>query len=72
MIKIYTFQAMSDSSFLSTNIYWQLIVCFIELQALIVLEYLAANGAERVIDEIKDHAHQILVLSYPLSFYCIL
>ncbi|KAL9667913.1 hypothetical protein QQ045_002282 [Rhodiola kirilowii] len=28
-------------------------------KALIVLEYLIANGSERVIDEIKEHAHQI-------------
>uniref|UniRef100_A0A7N0TSB8 ENTH domain-containing protein n=1 Tax=Kalanchoe fedtschenkoi TaxID=63787 RepID=A0A7N0TSB8_KALFE len=32
-------------------------------KALIVLEYLVANGSERVIDEIKEHAHQISTLS---------
>lgn len=32
-------------------------------KALIVLEYLVANGSERVINEIKDHSYQILTLS---------
>ncbi|KAL5703049.1 hypothetical protein ACHQM5_028191 [Ranunculus cassubicifolius] len=32
-------------------------------KALTVLEYLVANGSERVIDEIKEHAYQISTLS---------
>ncbi|KAE9615620.1 hypothetical protein Lalb_Chr04g0257281 [Lupinus albus] len=32
-------------------------------KALTVLEYLVANGSERVIDEIREHAHQISTLS---------
>ncbi|KAG1359762.1 clathrin interactor EPSIN 2 [Cocos nucifera] len=32
-------------------------------KGLIVLEYLVANGSERVINEIKDHSYQILTLS---------
>ncbi|XP_026665489.2 clathrin interactor EPSIN 2-like [Phoenix dactylifera] len=32
-------------------------------KALIVLEYLVANGSERVIDEIREHAYQISTLS---------
>lgn len=36
------------------------ILCFL-LQALTVLEYLVANGTERVIDEIREHAYQISV-----------
>lgn len=32
-------------------------------QALTVLEYLVAHGSERVIDEIKEHAYQISVIS---------
>ncbi|KRH36336.1 hypothetical protein GLYMA_10G296900v4 [Glycine max] len=32
-------------------------------KALTVLEYLVANGSERVIEEIREHAHQITTLS---------
>ncbi|KAK4766113.1 hypothetical protein SAY87_007755 [Trapa incisa] len=32
-------------------------------KALIVLEYLVENGSERVIDEIREHAHQISTLA---------
>lgn len=33
----------------------------IDMQGLIVLDYLVAHGSERVIDEIKEHSYQIAV-----------
>lgn len=38
-------------------------------QALIILEYLVAHGSERVIDEIREHAYQISVTFFRLSYY---
>jgi len=35
----------------------------VQQQALTVLEYIVANGSERVIEEIREHAHQISVIS---------
>ncbi|CAJ1977807.1 unnamed protein product [Sphenostylis stenocarpa] len=35
----------------------------VQQQALTVLEYVVANGSERVIEEIREHAHQISTLS---------
>lgn len=37
--------------------------CFFHgvFQALTVLEYLVANGADRVIDELREHTYQIQV-----------
>lgn len=32
-------------------------------QALTVLDYMVAHGSERVIDEIREHAYQISVVS---------
>lgn len=41
--------------------------CPVELQGLIVLEYLVAHGSERVIDDIKEHSYQISV-SYAIFY----
>lgn len=38
-------------------------------QALTVLDYLVAHGSERVIEEIREHAYQISVIS---SSLCVL
>lgn len=47
----------------------QLKMFFFFFQALIILEYLVAYGSERVIDEIREHAYQISVTFYCLSYY---
>lgn len=38
-----------------------LMTSYHNFQALTVLEYLVANGSERVIDDIREHSYQIQV-----------
>jgi len=39
-----------------------IVVLNVQQQALTVLEYVVANGSERVIEEIREHAYQISVI----------
>jgi hypothetical protein len=43
------------------DISYLMVVCVIVCQSLTVLEYLVANGSERVIDELQEHTYHIQV-----------